>query len=326
MNTPHPTMSPADTKALEWQVIFWSGEVQEHEQRAFQTWLAADLQHEQAWLRIQRFGQQIQLAPQELASRVLQTGLSTHAVQRRRAILRSILLLACGGLGSYSISKTPQWSAWNADYRTASGQRKDLTLPDGTMLALNTASSLNVNYSETQRNVILLGGEMLISTASDTSIQQRPFVVQTPEGDVQALGTRFLVRHWPDKARVSVQVYEGAVELRPRYASQVTRLQAGQQALFTKHQSYAPKPANEQDSAWQRGLLVAERWRLSDFLAEVARYRTGVLRCDPEVAGLMISGVYPLQDTDAILQSLTQALPVQVRMLTPYWVTVSASA
>lgn len=326
MSTQHPALSPADTQALEWQVIFWSGEVQEHEQRAFQTWLAADPLHEQAWLRTQHFNQQLQLAPQELASRVLKTGLSTHAIQRRRAMLRSILLLACGGLGSYGISKTPQWASWNADYRTAAGQRKDLTLPDGSMLALNTASSLNVNYSETQRNISLLDGEMLISTAPDPSIQRRPFVVQTRAGEVQALGTKFLVRHWPDKAHVSVQVYEGSVELRPRYANQATQLHAGQQTLFTKYQSNVAQPANEQDSAWQHGLLVAERWRLADFLGELARYRSGVLRCDPEVAELLISGVYPLQDTDAILQSLTQVLPVKVHTMTPYWVTVSASA
>lgn len=326
MSAPQTAMNPIDAQALEWQVVFWSGEVQEHEQLAFQRWLAADARHAQAWERIQQFGQQMQLAPQDVASRVLRAGLSAQAVQRRRALLRSVLLLACGGLGSYGISRTPQWAAWNADYRTASGQRKELTLPDGTLLALNTASSLNVHYSDTQRSVVLLGGEVLISTASDPQTRYRPFVVQTPEGEVQALGTRFLLRHWPALARVSVQVYEGAVELRPGQGGPIARLQAGQQAFFSKQQSYAPEPANEQASAWQRGLLVAERWRLGDFLEEVARYRAGVLRCDPAVAGLMISGVYPLQDTDAILQSVSQALPVQVRMITPYWVTVSASA
>ena len=326
MSAPQTSMNPIDAQALEWQVVFWSGEVQEHEQLAFQSWLADDARHAQAWERIQQFGQQMQLAPQDVASRVLRAGLSAQAVQRRRALLRSVLLLACGGLGSYGISRTPQWAAWNADYRTASGQRKELTLPDGTLLVLNTASSLNVHYSDTQRSVVLLGGEVLISTASDLQTRYRPFVVQTPEGEVQALGTRFLVRHWPAVARVSVQVYEGAVELRPGQGGPIVRLQAGQQTLFSKQQSYAPEPANEQASAWQRGLLVAERWRLGDFLEEVARYRAGVLRCDPAVAGLMISGVYPLQDTDAILQSVSQALPVQVRMITPYWVTVSASA
>ena len=160
-------MNPIDAQALEWQVVFWSGEVQEHEQLAFQSWLADDARHAQAWERIQQFGQQMQLAPQDVASRVLRAGLSAQAVQRRRALLRSVLLLACGGLGSYGISRTPQWAAWNADYRTASGQRKELTLPDGTLLVLNTASSLNVHYSDTQRSVVLLGGEVLISTASD---------------------------------------------------------------------------------------------------------------------------------------------------------------
>lgn len=326
MSTPHPVMHPVDAQALEWQVVLWSGEVQEHEQLAFQRWLAADLQHAQAWERIQAFGQQMQLAPQDVASRVLRAGLSAQAVQRRRAILRSFLLLACGGLGAYGVSRTEQWAAWNADYRTTAGQRKELTLPDGTLLTLNTASSLNVQYSAAQRSVALLGGEVLISTAPDLLAHPRPFTVQTPEGELRALGTRFLVRHWPALARVSVQVYEGVVEMRPAYGGPVAQLQAGQQALLSKQETFAPEPANEQASAWQRGLLVAERWRLGDFLEELARYRPGVLRCDPAVAGLRISGVYPLQDTDAILQSVSQALPVQVRMITPYWVTVSSSA
>lgn len=313
-----------EAQALEWQVILWSGETQEHELQAFQYWLAQDPQHAQAWERVQRFGRQLQAAPQDVAARVLQAGLSAQAVRRRRSVLRGLALFACGGLATYGVSRTPHWSAWNADVRTASGERRELSLPDGTQLALNTASAVNVQYSDTQRRIQLLSGEVLVTTAADSHNHHRPFFVQTGQGRVQALGTRFLVRDWPDFSQVSVQVYDGRVELQPRDGGQILRLEAGQQAFFSQQQVFAPAPADQQAAAWQRGMLVVERWRLVDFLREVARYRTGALRCDPAVADLIVSGVYPVNDTDAILQSLARALPVQVRSVTPYWVTVSA--
>ncbi len=313
-----------EAQALEWQVVLWSGETQEHELRAFQSWLARGPQHVQAWERVQRFGRQLQAAPQDVATRVLQAGLSAQAIRRRRSVLRGLALLGCGGLTTYGVSRTAQWSAWNADVRTASGERRELSLPDGTQLVLNTASAVNVQYSDRQRSIQLLGGEVLVTTAADPHSHHRPFFVQTQQGRLQALGTRFLVRDWPALSRVSVHVYDGRVELQPGGGGQRLRLEAGQQAFFSKQQVFAPSPADEQAAAWQRGLLVVERWRLADFLREVARYRTGVLRCDPAVADLIVSGVYPVQNTDAILQSLARALPVQVRAVTPYWVTVSA--
>ncbi|HNR11604.1 MAG TPA: hypothetical protein PKN72_10460 [Nitrosomonas europaea] len=75
-------------------------------------------------------------------------------------------------------------------------------------------------------------------------------------------------------------------------------------------------------TAWTRGLLVAERMRLEDFLAELGRYRSGVLRCDPAVRDLIVSGVYSLDDTDQSLRLLAQALPVQVQTVTRWWTIV----
>jgi transmembrane sensor len=68
------------------------------------------------------------------------------------------------------------------------------------------------------------------------------------------------------------------------------------------------------------GALVADEMRLADFLAELGRYRRGVLRCDPALADLRFSGVFPLNDTAAILAMLPQSLPVRVRTFSPYWV------
>ena len=68
--------------------------------------------------------------------------------------------------------------------------------------------------------------------------------------------------------------------------------------------------------------MVASQMRLDDFLAELSRYRRGRLGCDPAIAGLRVSGVYPLDNTDRVLAALTSALPVEVHTFTRYWVTL----
>ena len=69
-------------------------------------------------------------------------------------------------------------------------------------------------------------------------------------------------------------------------------------------------------------MLVVERMRLADFLAELDRYRPGYLRCDPQVADLRVSGAFPLRAPDDVLALLAETLPVRLRSMSRYWVTV----
>lgn len=64
-------------------------------------------------------------------------------------------------------------------------------MPDGTRVWLNTATAFNEDYRADQHRLPLLRGEILIETAADA---RRPFFVDTPHGQMQALGTRFTVR------------------------------------------------------------------------------------------------------------------------------------
>jgi transmembrane sensor len=69
-------------------------------------------------------------------------------------------------------------------------------------------------------------------------------------------------------------------------------------------------------------VLEASDMRLDAFVDELRRYRPGLVQLAPEVAGLRLSGVFPLADTDRILQALVQVLPVQVHMPVRYWVRI----
>ena len=76
------------------------------------------------------------------------------------------------------------------------------------------------------------------------------------------------------------------------------------------------------DPTWAEGVLVASDMRLDAFIDELRRYRSGLIQVAPEVAGLHLSGVFPLADTDRILQSLGQVLAVRVQMPMRYWVRI----
>jgi transmembrane sensor len=84
------------------------------------------------------------------------------------------------------------------------------------------------------------------------------------------------------------------------------------------------RPVDASSGAWADGMLVAAHMRLQDFLAELSRYRRGRLECDAKVADLLISGSYPLANSERILDLLEVALPVRVKRFTRYWVTVEA--
>ncbi len=181
---------------------------------------------------------------------------------------------------------------------------------------------MDVEFDAGLRRIQLHAGEALVDTASDRAVvPSGPFVVDSAQGRVRALGTRFSLRLSEADSRVAV--YRGAIEIQPAAPSAARRtLHAGQETRFTRQTIAAPKPANDDRSAWTRGMLLADNLRLGDFVAELARYRHGYLGCAPEVASLRIVGAFPLADTDRVLASLERALPVRVSTLGPWWVSI----
>ncbi|MFT0531583.1 FecR domain-containing protein [Castellaniella hirudinis] len=323
---PVSTIGPIERTALEWQVTLWSGAATPAEHQAFEHWLAADLAHREAWRRVRGIDQEIAAVPGAFAAPAVRAGLARRGLASRRTVLRGLGLLAGGAVSAYLLQGTQPWERLLADYSTARGAYRDLTLPDGTQLALNTASAIDLAFTAQERRLILRTGEVLVTTAPDPAPAPRPFMAQTQEGSVRALGTRFLLRRLEDTspAHTCVQVFDGAIEIMPSAAPAPLRLMAGQQTRFSRYRMHAPTAADPRAAAWQQGLLVAERLRLADFLAEISRYRTGILRCDPAVADVLVSGVYPVHDTDLVLESLARVLPIRVHKATPYWVKVSA--
>lgn len=300
--------------AAHWYVALRDADADDPARAAWRRWLDADARHRQAWARMLALQERLGSVPGDL---LLPTLRGARQQQRRR--LLTLALLAGGG-ASFGWYAAPPWRVLSAGLRTATGERRTVTLPDGGTLYLNTASAVDIDYGPERRVLRLHQGEVLVQTAPDPA-GQRPFEVWTVDGSARALGTRYAVRREPAGTRVAV--FQDAVLLRPADpAAPSLRLAAGQQSLLTAHAAAAPEPVIAGQADWVEGRLVAIDQPLGDFIAELARYRQGSLSCDPAVAHLRLSGAFRLADTDAALENVAASLPVALRYRTRYWVRV----
>lgn len=304
-------------QAADWAITLQYEQPSAQVRHAFEQWRVASPRHEAAWQRAQSVFQTFEQLPTEIGKGAVRS--LTHGYDRRRSLRALAMMLTAVPVGLLSWRHVP-WRQWTADASTTIGERRAMVLPDGSQLVLNSDSAVNIAFTDTVRRIRLVAGEILVTTHVDPAPAARPFLVDTSVGVVRALGTRFSVRRLEADV-FHVAVYEHAVEVRP-LQGETQVLEAGRQANFSAHGVDAVTQVEPSAALWEQGMLLAKDMRLADVLDELSRYRPGVLRCDPAVADLRVSGAISLADTDAGLAALARSLPVRIVPRTRYWVTV----
>lgn len=302
--------------AIAWQLSLDSGNPVEREE--FAKWHAAHEEHARAWRQLGMLDQRFSVASGPARTALLQ---SRESIRRRVRKLGSGVasIVAVIGLALFAGDRYLPIDYWLADQRTATGEQRTLRLSDGTLLNLNTHSAVDVRFDEKQRLIILQEGEILVETGHGDA---RPFIVETREGSMRALGTRFLVKREEEGTRLSV--LQSAVAAHPESSQEEQILREGQQVLMRSNGLGPIVALNLGADAWTRGMLVVDNARLEDLVRELGRYRRGHLGVAPEIADLRITGSFPLHDTDKALSALLPTLPVQIEQHTQWWVTVAA--
>ncbi|WP_455823681.1 FecR domain-containing protein [Pseudomonas graminis] len=310
-------MAAPDRKTFEaaasWYVQFQSQPPTPAERHAWQQWLNGDPSHQAAWNQMELLQRSLGALPQDLTRRAL------SSTQQRRQVLKWMLVLGSTGYLGWNVQQhTSLGNVW-ADYRTPVGKHRRIELDDGTRIDLNTNTAIDVVYDGHQRLIRLREGEVLIHTGKSGA--QTPFYVDTREGRIQALGTRFTVRQLSDSTRVGV--LEDRVSLSPADQPDHGRLLgAGESADFDRLNVGPNHAYGGTQAAWVDGQLIVLDARLGDVIDDLARYRPGVLQCDAAAARLRVSGTFRLDSTDAVLANLQATLPIQVNYFTRYWVSV----
>lgn len=308
-------------EAAGWYSQLCSGEATAEDRSAWQRWLAQGWEQQWAWAQVESLQQQLQLAPAEVTHEVLQASSESMHV-RRREWLKGLGIFAFMTPFAWYVWRNESWQDMLADYSTTTGERREWILSDGTRLVLNTNSAVSISFDAHVRVVKLIKGEIFIQTGHP-DLGKRPFFVQTAQGSLRALGTQFIVRQ-QQLTTTWLGVIEHAVVVTPRTGRPAFQVNAGQQVTLDDGGAGDAKPLTGNETGWLRGMLVVTDWRLADVVAELSRYRVGVLRCDPRLADQRISGAFPLDQPEIALEAIQTALPqVSIVYFTRYWVNLS---
>lgn len=276
------------------------------------------------------------------------SNIEPHVNQERRMALRSLIVVfGTGSLGwlSYKNGIDDLIDLAMAEQRSKTGEVRTLLLPDGTSVILNTASAIDIKFSSTERRIILREGEIMVQTAKSTyanspsnnlsnnpsnsqnknlsnsinHTELRPFIVQTEYGDIQALGTKFSVREFPNN--IAVNVYQHSVRVTTNSGKQQL-CPTGKSLNFSRqHISVLQNKTNNE--GWIKQILHVNNMPLTEFINEVGRYRVGVMRCDASLAKHHISGAFNTGDTEQILRAISNAFPIKIKRFSRYWLNIA---
>lgn len=312
-------MSQVDPRAIneaaQWMALVQSGQASPEELQAFVAWRDSNPRHAEI---VSRMGGGLKQLPVEALRGVPRATLlsSVNAPSSRRKFLgKSLSALGFTAIG-LSLGRLYGYVPLPGELQTSTAERHTFTLEDGSTLTLDARSRVSVRFNDRERLLTLDQGELQIDVARDPL---RPFVVETEHGRMRALGTRFLVAHRPDATRLVM--LHSQVQITTRSGLQQIAT-AGQSVRFNQSAYLATAAASGYESAWVDGVLQVRDAALGDVVEQLRRYRRGIIVLDPKIAGLRISGVYFLDDSDQTLQLLERSLPVTVRYHSPFWVDI----
>lgn len=264
---------------------------------------------------------------------------SSNASRKRSGRVRLAAIAACAGavlaLALWSVSGT-HWHSYTTDV----GERRTVTLPDGSVMTLDARSRVRFRYTDKERRISFEEGQARFAVAKDPA---RPFRVRALDRTVVALGTNFNVERVSNT--LFVTLIEGRVAVAPsasfdngkapapdrggaafyREGTQsesglgqpggagVIELTAGEGLRIHDGQAMlVPKIDLERVTAWQSGKLLFDNEPLVSATERVNRYARRPIKVDPSVATVGISGVFNSGDAEAFVEAVTAYFPVQV--------------
>ncbi|TFY94997.1 FecR family protein [Pseudomonas nabeulensis] len=302
-------------EAAQWMALLQSGHASAQEQVAFRRWRESDPRREEIF---NRMGAGFAVLGNDDLRRMPRDSLlhTLNAPSGRRNFLRTTLAVA----GFFSLAGlvarlSDSWAPVGT-LSTGTGERMNLTLDDGSTLALAPRSKVVPLFDGQRRLLKLLDGQLLVDVAKDNA---RPFIVETADGFMRAMGTRFLVQQQSDKTQITL--LHSQVEITTRNGARQV-IQAGEQATFNAQGIVSLHAATGDEAAWSQGLLEVRNRSLGEVVQTLRDYRHGIIRVSPAAASLRLSGIFPLDDTNSALQLLAKSLPVQIDYHSAYWVSI----
>lgn len=198
------------------------------------------------------------------------------------------------GVNNYRlVNPAPEDIAWNS-VSVPAGQRVSVALNDGTIVWLNSMSTLTYPADFTRGGrTVRLRGEAYFEVAHNP---ENPFIVEGPTLDVRVLGTKFNLQDYADRPVATVSLVEGSVEVSE--GDHFTRILSPNQRLrFENGLATVSEMENLDNLLWKEGIYAFEDLTLAQ-IAEILEvyYDVRILIENPALLQYKYSGKFRQQD------------------------------
>ena len=332
-------------QASAWLAILDSDAPSDDDLQDFKQWANQDRAHIAAFEKVSAAWDELNILtrlPSVLQQRELHQQQKAAKSPVAYVAMAAMLMLGLFVVGLQQNFFAPQ----QASYITAVGEQKTITLPDNSVVQLNTNSRLRFDYRGDLRAIYLYQGEAHFEVAKNT---ERPFEVYAGAGRVRAVGTAFAVMLNSNSNNINVMVTEGVVEIAPEITSPLSvntaqtdniaqidsanqplsqlpkvpskRVGAGNAVVFNQQEIQLIEQVASKEMqrrlAWQQGLLIFSGESLEEVVAQISRYTdTKIIIKSEEARTLRIGGQFQATDIKAIFSALEKGFGLKVTYAT----------
>lgn len=306
------TRATIRSDAAQWFNLRRSGDMTVDDEQRFAEWLALSDSHHAAYERVDRAWAIAGTAANDPELRAAADPVPVEEVpppRRWRFLAMAASLVLMVTLGWTALPKglfSPPVSARQEQvFRTGTGQRTMITLPDRSVVTLDAETMVRLDLGTSERRVELVSGRAFFRVAKDPT---RPFVVVAGSKSVRALGTAFEVSF--DHGNMVVTLAEGKVrvaEVTPGRGpgNSTDMVPGGQLAIGADHNWTLSRVDVEKETSWTEGRLIFMGDRLADAVAEMNRYseRKLVFK-DGAIPDREVVGVFKSGDVDGFVTAM----------------------
>ncbi len=292
--------------AADWRARLDSGDAGEQDWIQFTAWLEENPDNRAAFDRLDEVLAEVDLQNGPLTQDKTAATNIIHFPKWKKAA--AVVAIAASILAAFVMTRPAHEATW----ATRTGEHKDVTLADGSVVHLNTATRIAVSVDGRQRKVRLESGEALFEVQPDAG---RPFTVAAGNQTIEVVGTAFnVLRH---DQTVSVTVSHGVVRATATGAAPA-RLVAGNQ--YTRREDETAYTVTMVDAgaalAWRDGRLAYDNAELSKVVSDLNRnFEKPVMIAEPALGNLRFSGVLKLDGVEDVVRRLEGFLPIAAEPL-----------
>ena len=237
-----------------------------------------------------------------------------HIVRTAAVIALPILLFST--IYYYNLSHEELLAATAVS--TGSRDKASITLPDGSSVSLNGASSIDydmASFNRGERTVRFCGeGYFDVTKLTDGA----PFVIDAYGLTVTVTGTEFNLKARENAGNASLFLIEGTVNLKSKYSGNEVELHANEKATLdyaTGHINVSAIDVNDNPTAWRDNRMKFNNAPLSQVVACIADHFDCQLSVDNSVNAERFTGMIPLVDLSTAISVVERAFQTQITII-----------